>query len=400
MVTTDGRILSVLLGNRTNQEPISAVMYHQRVNCVVTHVISLEERSGLILEVNSTIPAWKLLLELAIGDSADAIIDTGALLAGCTNIEAAEYLVGHPSFGKKGVVYFDIGDSETDGQWMVMDRDKMSVEKSQASISEKNAFVIFDDARTRGADMQMKSDAWAYLTIGPRLTKTKLVQGAGRMRMLETGNQCLRFVYTNETAQELSEIDNQRNLGSSSGISVANVLKWVLQNTEQENANGLEVFFAQAIEYMKSPEGVAKKEEFQLIPMYDKIRIQQTWHEKYSSELKTLERPHTADVHRLHQQFEGFQIFPNSKASNHTEETEREIHVLAEKNIELPKRTVFEKKTAFAENNWQSYDVWNVTSVDDFRTMLGESVSLTGLSDYTANNTQYVYNLVNSSSTY
>jgi len=42
--------------------------------------------------------------------------------------------------------------------------------------------VIFDEARTRGADIMMKSDMKAVLTIAPKMTKDKLMQAAGRLR--------------------------------------------------------------------------------------------------------------------------------------------------------------------------------------------------------------------------
>jgi hypothetical protein len=42
--------------------------------------------------------------------------------------------------------------------------------------------VIFDEARTRGADMKMKSDTKAALSLGPNMTKDKLMQAVGRLR--------------------------------------------------------------------------------------------------------------------------------------------------------------------------------------------------------------------------
>jgi hypothetical protein len=44
--------------------------------------------------------------------------------------------------------------------------------------------VIFDEARTRGADLKMAEDVTAALSLGPQMTKDKLMQAAGRLRKI------------------------------------------------------------------------------------------------------------------------------------------------------------------------------------------------------------------------
>lgn len=51
-----------------------------------------------------------------------------------------------------------------------------------SSIPEDQTFVIFDEARTRGADIKMKSNTTAALSLGPNMTKDKLMQAVGRLR--------------------------------------------------------------------------------------------------------------------------------------------------------------------------------------------------------------------------
>lgn len=46
------------------------------------------------------------------------------------------------------------------------------------------AFTLFDEARCRGADLQLRGDAVGLLTLGPTTTKDKLMQAAGRLRKL------------------------------------------------------------------------------------------------------------------------------------------------------------------------------------------------------------------------
>lgn len=52
------------------------------------------------------------------------------------------------------------------------------------TIPDHQTFVIFDQARTRGADLKMDADVVAALSIGPDLTKDSLMQAAGRLRKL------------------------------------------------------------------------------------------------------------------------------------------------------------------------------------------------------------------------
>jgi hypothetical protein len=61
-------------------------------------------------------------------------------------------------------------------------------------IHERDAFVFFDESRCRGADMKLKPKAVAALTIGPGMCKDKLMQAAGRMRLLQCEQHLIIFV--------------------------------------------------------------------------------------------------------------------------------------------------------------------------------------------------------------
>lgn len=43
---------------------------------------------------------------------------------------------------------------------------------------------MFDEARTRGADLKMSADVVAAISLGPKMTKDKFMQAAGRLRKL------------------------------------------------------------------------------------------------------------------------------------------------------------------------------------------------------------------------
>ena len=123
----------------------------------------------------------------------------------------------------KAVIYFDI----TRNGWWVRDKLGREWPKHSSPIYERDGFVYFDESRTRGADMKLNPNACAVLTLGPDMCKDKLMQAAGRMRMLEHG-QMLHLLATEDV---LSKIKSENHIDSESIVTPNHVLKWVMTNT-------------------------------------------------------------------------------------------------------------------------------------------------------------------------
>lgn len=68
------------------------------------------------------------------------------------------------------------------GCWKVYDVSSHTTIDRDTSIPEHQTFVIFDEARTRGADIKMKTSTIAVLSLGPNMTKDKMMQAVGRLR--------------------------------------------------------------------------------------------------------------------------------------------------------------------------------------------------------------------------
>ena len=124
-------------------------------------------------------------------------------------------------------------------------------------VAEKDAFVIYDEARCRGADLQLRPLAVGLLTLGPTTSKDKMMQAAGRLRMLGRG-QKLHFAATVDVTSRIRSINQMhrnnnavgstlRASGSSSGNTALSaelpgalqVLQWVMYNTVQANQLGV-----------------------------------------------------------------------------------------------------------------------------------------------------------------
>lgn len=72
------------------------------------------------------------------------------------------------------VVYFDSARG-FGGEWVVRTHDGGCWSLKSAPVHERDAFVIFDEAHCRGADMKMRRGL-GVLTLGPRMCKDKEMQ--------------------------------------------------------------------------------------------------------------------------------------------------------------------------------------------------------------------------------
>ena len=63
----------------------------------------------------------------------------------------------------KGVCFFD----PSQRTWAVLDPSGRCGPLSSAAIAERDAFVLYDDARCRGADLKLRREAVGLLTLGP-----------------------------------------------------------------------------------------------------------------------------------------------------------------------------------------------------------------------------------------
>ncbi|KAI9339555.1 hypothetical protein DFJ73DRAFT_948089 [Zopfochytrium polystomum] len=191
-----------------------------------------ETLSYMTVETGDTAATmWQLLLLLCTANHANALIDAGSLLAGTDNEGLARFIVKDETFPSKfrGVCYFDVSKQ----CWMILNKETLeSSQKEVSSIPERDTFVLFDDARTRGADMKLPHDAVAVLTLGPGIVKDKLMQGAGRMRLLGSGQKLILCGTSEVTASLLSR--SVRNVPT-----VELVLKMMIRNTAERIIAGM-----------------------------------------------------------------------------------------------------------------------------------------------------------------
>ena len=324
LIGTDGKMLNLISTNASFQ--------------------SLQQYDNCNQEIQYDQLQWKIILDLVIQETCIdtsyrtcALIDAGALMAGAhSNEEVATYLADHLDSQKyQAVIYFDMARNE----WWVRDKFERAWPKHCSPIHERDGFVYFDESRCRGADMKLYINSRAVLTLGPNMCKDKLMQAAGRMRLLEQGQKILLV-----SAQDVTtEICHVNGVETPTQVRPLHVLEWVMSNTVQNVAKWLPEWALQGGQY------IIKKDipTLALIPdlatlddMYghklDEQSIPQVWDQHKSSLLirrKHKSLPSTAQhiLDNIDNRIKEYGQEFNNIMGNLEEECEREL----EKELEL-----------------------------------------------------------------
>lgn len=193
----------------------------------------------MIEETRQTL--WQRFINLSLEKKVGCIIDVGALCVGKSlKHEIVPWIAMHELFDSEK--YRGISFCDEFGKWQIFDIEGKFFIDRGTTIPDHQTFVIFDEARTRGADLKMDSSVVAALSLGTQLTKDKLMQAAGRLRKLGR-NQSLIIMATHEVLSTLPSFPKEceeisEKLKNTSRKSVANlIIAWCLKNSNNDNEN-------------------------------------------------------------------------------------------------------------------------------------------------------------------
>ncbi|KAL5320169.1 hypothetical protein ACEPPN_010970 [Leptodophora sp. 'Broadleaf-Isolate-01'] len=102
--------------------------------------------------------------------------------------------------------------------------------------------VYLDESHTRGTDLKLPDDYRAIVTLGPGLTKDRLVQACMRMRKLGKG-QSVVFCSSLEVQRKILEYK------SGCSIDVADVLAWCIAGTCEQTKKSIALWAAQGLRH-------------------------------------------------------------------------------------------------------------------------------------------------------
>jgi hypothetical protein len=112
-----------------------------------------------------------------------ALLDTGALITGMSNVAVAMYLLEHGLESMDGVVYLD----EHDRKMVVLRQGHRVMQLAQCGIPKHRRFSFYDQIHTTGMDIKQALGACAALTLGKDMVFRDYAQGAFRMRGIGAG---------------------------------------------------------------------------------------------------------------------------------------------------------------------------------------------------------------------
>ena len=255
LLSTNGRMLDIMINKTISCGELEEGLTHQTLLSFIKAVAS-DKKSNI-----------------------DALIDSGALLAGRSNVDVAQFIMSEclsqADARLRGVTFFD----ESKDAWMTLETSGKCVTKDQSPLMEKETFALFDEPRCRGVDLKLRSDAVALLTLGQNMCKDKVMQAAGRMRQLSRG-QKLMIAGESKIFEEIRRINTSLYSSRNSkekicqfpavAVNVKHVLSWIMHNTVESIWKGVGVWSEQGIFYAAGtrPEHYVLEENMELSDFY------------------------------------------------------------------------------------------------------------------------------------
>ncbi|KAF2835464.1 hypothetical protein M501DRAFT_432682 [Patellaria atrata CBS 101060] len=196
---------------------------------VLEHLLQPENSIALMPPSGGTIDSEaELLLDMVktMNPPPQVILDVGAQIIELSNLGVAiQWLKRMPDHEKvQAVVFFDNKDELT-----VLNR-KGQIEPLQTSSFAKQldvCLVFLDEAHTRGTDLRLPEYYKAAVTLGPNLTKDRLVQACMRMRKLGKG-QSVVFCVPEEIKTKILRLAIKPD---DAPIEVSDILCWAVSET-------------------------------------------------------------------------------------------------------------------------------------------------------------------------
>jgi len=123
----------------------------------------------------------------------NALIDTGALVTGMSNLQVAHALLRRGLPHVEAVVFLD----ELDRKMTLLRSGLKVVELAECGVALERRFSFYDQVHTTGMDIEQLMNARAALTLGKDMTWRDYAQGGYRMRGIGKG-QRLELLITPE----------------------------------------------------------------------------------------------------------------------------------------------------------------------------------------------------------
>ncbi|KAF2170452.1 hypothetical protein M409DRAFT_51492 [Zasmidium cellare ATCC 36951] len=177
------------------------------------------------------------------------ILDVGAQILELANLEMAKAWLALHDDSKEAAVFVDDSD-----EICVVDRNsRVEILRTSSYQSRLDRCLIFlDESHTRGIDLQLPVSYRAVVTLGPKLTKDRLVQACMRMRKLGQG-QTVVFCIPEEIQAKVWDA-NPSSSAREVKIEIADVLIWAIGETHDELRRSMPLWAVQGERFVRQVE--------------------------------------------------------------------------------------------------------------------------------------------------
>ncbi|KAG8829361.1 hypothetical protein FRC17_006701 [Serendipita sp. 399] len=240
--TNDARFLLPITISQMDNEA------HLHTNATVISHLLLKENDAVIRHLNnqSSVDILKLIMDHPSNPT--VILDVGAQILDKTNLDFVKmWLSLHKDHSKiRAAIYFD-----EQGNLMILSRDGTIHTLLDSPYSERldQCLTYLDEAHTRGTDLRLP-DAYAVVTLGPRLTKDKLAQGCMRMRRLGAGHRLVFYV-----PDEVAQLVQNGNRSSRRFLTTSNIVAWSIRETWRQMHTDISNWAIQGYSFANREEG-------------------------------------------------------------------------------------------------------------------------------------------------
>ncbi|KAG1750476.1 uncharacterized protein EDB91DRAFT_1107654 [Suillus paluster] len=151
------------------------------------------------------------------------LLDVGAQVLDLRNDKVAEMWL-EINLDAQAAIYFNKHD-----ELVVRTRDKVIEPFSASCFAQQldQCVLYLDDEHTRGTDVKLPRGFRAAVTLGPKVTKDRLVQGCMRMRKLGHGHSVMFFAPP-EVDRSIRDVNNK---DDAEDIHVSDILVWAMTET-------------------------------------------------------------------------------------------------------------------------------------------------------------------------
>ncbi|KAF8446832.1 hypothetical protein BGX38DRAFT_1093847 [Terfezia claveryi] len=198
------------------------------------------------------------------------LVDVGAQVLDMENQDAAQYWLSEAAKQDSkwtAALFFN-----SDAELTVIDKQGgvQSYRSSPYAVTEDmtGCLVYLDEAHTMGTDIKLPENSVAVVTLGPKITKDKLVQACMRMRNLGYG-QSVRFVAPPEVNRRILDYSpKSRDRNIHNKIETKDILLWVMHETCIQTEQYLALWASHGIAYQTRHSAKEATESKSLMEMY------------------------------------------------------------------------------------------------------------------------------------